>query len=80
LLCPCYLGNNYDLSAASDLPTLNVTCWHRGSLGVADVPMGEVNIQLDSIDPSGGTSDKPYPLEISGRMKTVSGEVRNTLS
>jgi hypothetical protein len=56
-----------------------VVCWHRGSLGVADVPMGEVNIQLDSIDPSGGTSDKSYPLEISGRMKTVSGEVSRCL-
>ena len=68
-------GNNYDLSGAADLPTLTLTVWHHGSLGVADVPMGEVSIPLDNINPSGDPTDQTYPLQISGRMKTVTGEV-----
>lgn len=74
-----FIGNNYDLSAATDLPTLNLTVWHRGSLGVADVPMGEINIPLDSINPDGDVTEQSYPLQASGRMKTVTGEVNDCL-
>ena len=39
------------------------------------MPMGEISIPLDSINPNGDVTDQSYPLQASGRMKTVTGEV-----
>lgn len=74
-----FVGNTYDLSGAGDLPDLSITVWHRGTLGVADVPLGEIVVGLDTVDPSGGPTEQWYPLQLSGaRMKTVTGDVSPT--
>ena len=45
-------------------------------MAVADEPMGEVKIPLDSLNQSGNVDEKSYPLQAFGRMKTVTGELR----
>jgi hypothetical protein len=70
-------GKKYNLDTDGDLPTLNVVITHKGGYSVADVPMGELQIDLHSIDPNGAVSDMWFPLALSGRMKAVTGEVRN---
>lgn len=73
------LGNTYDLNTSEELPSIRISLFHKGSFG-SDTPLGEITIPLDSVDASGQTTyDKWRPLKISGRMKSVSGEVRVTL-
>jgi hypothetical protein len=45
-------------------------------MAVADEPMGEVKIPLDALNQSGNVDEKYYPLQVFGRMKTVTGELR----
>lgn len=47
---------------------------------MSDVPMGEFVVDLATIDADGAATDLWYPLGLSGRMKTVTGEVHLKLS
>ena len=40
--------------------------------------MGELNVDLATIDHDGAVTDLWYPLALSGRMKLVTGEVSTT--
>lgn len=71
-----FSGTNYDLDTQGELPSLKLYVYHKAAYSVSDQPMGELTIGLESIDPDGGITELAYPLEISGRMKTVSGNVR----
>eukprot|EP01038_Epipyxis_sp_PR26KG_P004421 gene4421-6250_t len=68
-------GMSYDLNATDNLPSISVNLFHKAQFSVSDTRMGTAVISLDSIDPSGASSDLWVPLEVSGTMKTVSGEV-----
>jgi hypothetical protein len=63
------------LSGQADYPELLISVWHKGALGVAETPLGEVVIALDTIDPTGGPMEQTFALQPSGRMKTVTGDV-----
>ena len=68
-------GKKYNLDSDGELPNLNLVLTHKAGYSVSDVPMGEISIELNSIDPNGAETDLWYPLALSGRMKSVSGEV-----
>ncbi len=42
--------------------------------------MGELNVDLATIDHDGAVTDLWYPLALSGRMKLVTGEVSSTFT
>ena len=74
-----YAGKKYNLDSDGDLPTLRLVVSHKAGYSVSDVPMGELVIDLATIDADGGETDLWYPLALSGRMKQVSGEVNCNL-
>ncbi|MGB4191091.1 MAG: C2 domain-containing protein [Rickettsiales bacterium] len=69
-------GKKYNLDTDGELPTLHVVVSHKAGYSVSDVPMGELQIDLGTIDHGGVETDLWYPLALSGRMKSVTGEVR----
>lgn len=68
-------GQKYDLDTTSDLPTLSLAMFHKGTYSVSEVPMGVITVHLDSINTEGGVTEQAYNLECSGRMTKVSGTV-----
>ena len=69
-------GSSYDLSNAMALPTLSIHLFHKAqSLIGADLPMGNIDIPLDSLPADGSTVKEFYKLRKVGRMKDVAGEV-----
>jgi len=73
-------GYNYNLDTDGELPSLNLVLTHKATFSTSDVPMGEIHIDLDTVDPSGEASDMWYPLNLSGRMKIVTGELHLRIS
>lgn len=70
-------GTSYDLNNVLALPTLSVSLYHKAqSLIGADLPMGSVDITLDSLPSDGSTVKEFYKLRKVGRMKDVAGEVQ----
>eukprot|EP00981_Chlorochromonas_danica_P000154 scaffold46_cov196-Ochromonas_danica.AAC.4 len=70
------IGQFYNMDVTEDLPSLNVTVYHKAPYSVSETPLGMVNIPLDSVDRMGEqTLDEWFPLRVVGRMKTVSGEI-----
>ena len=69
------IGKKYNLDTDGELPSLHVVLTHKAGFSVSEVPMGELQIDLTSIDPDGAPTDLWYPLALSGRMKSVTGEV-----
>lgn len=72
-------GASYDLNNVDVLPTLCLKVFHKGSTFSADQPMGIVEIPLDTINPSGTPTKQSYPLQKTGRMKDVAGELNLTI-
>jgi hypothetical protein len=68
-------GRKYNLDSDGELPNLNFVLSHKAGFSVSEVPMGEVVIELNTIDPDGAETDLWYPLALTGRMKNVTGEV-----
>ena len=70
-------GSSYDLKNVLALPTLSINLYHKAqSLIGADLPMGNVDITLDSLPSDGSTVKEFYKLRKVGRMKDVAGEVQ----
>lgn len=74
-ISPC-VGKKYNLDSDGELPTLHLVVTHRAGFSTSDVPMGELTVDLGTIDHDGAETDLWYPLALSGRMKMVTGEVR----
>lgn len=72
-------GSSYDLNNVDVLPTLCLKVFHKGSTFSADQPMGIVEIPLDTINPTGAPIKQSYPLQKTGRMKDVAGELSLTI-
>lgn len=72
-------GGSYDLNNVDVLPTLCLKVFHKGSTFSADQPMGIVEIPLDTINPTGSATKQSYPLQKTGRMKDVAGELMLTV-
>ena len=72
-------GGSYDLNNVDVLPTLCLKVFHKGSTFSADQPMGIVEIPLDTINPTGSPMKQFYPLQKTGRMKDVAGELLLTI-
>ncbi len=70
-----YSGTKYDLDTTDELPTLSLAMFHKGAFSVSEAPMGIITVHLDQIDGNGGVTEKAFPLETTGRLKAVSGEV-----
>ena len=68
-------GTKYDLDTTDELPSISIAMFHKGTYSVSEVPLGALTVHLDHVDPAGQVTEQSYPLELSGRMKTVSGEV-----
>lgn len=73
-----FSGKKYNLDSDGDLPSLRLVLTHKAGYSVSDVPMGEISVDLATIDADGGETDLWYPLALSGRMKQVTGEVSST--
>lgn len=70
-------GSSYDLKNVLALPTLSINLFHKAqSLIGADLPMGNIDITLDSLPSDGSTVKEFYKLRKVGRMKDVAGEVQ----
>ncbi len=70
-------GKTYNLDTDGDLPSLRILLEHKSGFTVADIPMGEVVIDLLTIDPT--NHELELPIAATGRMKTVSGTVHDFL-
>ena len=68
-------GKFADLNSALNLPSLSISVFHKAAFSVSETPLGIATIYLDTIDPNGDVTDLWYPLEKSGRMKQVSGQI-----
>ncbi|RYH28936.1 hypothetical protein EON65_10335 [archaeon] len=68
-------GHVYNLNTVGDLPTLNLTIFHKAPFSVAEQPMGMVSIQLEHLDTSGFQLDTWFELQKMGRMEKVAGKI-----
>jgi hypothetical protein len=68
-------GSKYTLDSATDLPTLSIALFHKAAFSVSETPLGTAFVPLDHLDQNGVQIDKWYPLESTGRMKTVGGQI-----
>ncbi len=68
-------GKFANLNSTSNLPSLSVAVFHKAAFSVSETPLGVATIYLDTIDASGDVTDLWYPLEKSGRMTQVSGQI-----
>ena len=69
------IGDTYELDTTNELPSIILNIFHKGAYSISEVPLGKVTVRLDTIDPRGLETDLWYPIEISGRMTEVSGEL-----
>lgn len=60
------------MDTTDELPSLKFQLFHKGAFSTSEVPLGEVEVDLNALDLS---TTMTYPIEKSGRMKSVSGEV-----
>ena len=65
---------------SESLPSIQIEVFHKGQYSVSEEPLGVVTIQLDSITIPIQTDNPPYielwpHLEVTGRMKEISGKV-----
>lgn len=68
-------GQNYDLNNTAALPILRLEVFHKASTFGTDAPMGVVDVPLDKINPDGFAVNQWYPMQKTGRMKDVAGEL-----
>jgi hypothetical protein len=69
------IGKNFSLKNEKDLPTLKFVVYHKPTFAVAEVPLGIVTYEIDSIDEDGAEFVSWLPLGSIGRLKTTTGEL-----
>jgi len=69
------IGTKYSVESQSDL-RLNFTMGSKGTFSLSETAMGQFNVDLTNIDPSGKIVDLEYPLQDHGRAIGVTGSVK----
>ncbi len=69
------VGKFFDMENCNDF-VLHFEVCNKSAFSISETPLGCTDIDLMTIDADGAVEERDYPLELSGRMKNVTGTIR----